>query len=210
MSQLLQIKELSHQFGDLLVLDNITFDLGPQSCLAVVGSNGAGKSTLLNCISGFYAPSRGTLRFKGQSLRGKRTDQIARLGISRTFQQPQLFIGLSVRQHLELAQFSVSRPRRTLGLIDQYLQDCALDKLAERLPESLSFGQQKTLAIARCLATQPQLIMLDEPAAGLSESEKDTLIKLLQGLQQKYQFSILLVEHQQSLIEQLADQVLVL
>ncbi|MEL7535001.1 MAG: ATP-binding cassette domain-containing protein [Bacteroidota bacterium] len=210
MSPLLHIAGLGHQFGDIVALEAVDLRLEAQSCLAIVGPNGAGKSTLFNCISGLYTPLRGTIRFKGQSLQGKSIDQIARLGISRTFQQPKLFASLSVFQHLQLAQAPYSPLRGTPPLIKQVLDDCALSSLKGQKPASLSFGQQKTLAIARCLASHTQLILLDEPAAGLSEAEKEDFIRLIQALKVKYQFGILLVEHQLSLVAALADEVLLL
>jgi len=210
MSQFLHIEGLGHQFGDIIALEEIHLSLEAKSCLAIIGPNGAGKSTLFNCISGVYTPPRGTLTFMGQSLMGKSVAQIARLGISRTFQQPKLFESLRVYQHLSLAQLQFSRLRRTPLLLDQILDDCGLAVIKDQKPKNLSFGQQKTLEIARCLAAKAKLLMLDEPAAGLSEREKGSLIRLLKSLQVKYQFSILLVEHQLSLVEQLAEQVLLI
>ncbi|MEM6343023.1 MAG: ATP-binding cassette domain-containing protein [Bacteroidota bacterium] len=210
MSYLLQIDDLGHQFGEIVALEAVDLSLATQSCLAIVGPNGAGKSTLFNCISGLYRPLRGTLSFRGQSLLGKSIEQIARLGIARTFQQPKLFASLSVLQHLQLAQAPYGPLRGTLPLLRQILADCGLSALQGQKPPSLSFGQQKSLSIARCLASHAQLILLDEPAAGLSEAEKTAFIHLIQDLRTKYQFSILLVEHQLTIVEALADEVLLL
>ncbi len=210
MSQLLHIEGLGHQFGEIVALEAVDLSLAEQSCLAIVGPNGAGKSTLFNCISGLYRPLRGTLSFRGQSLIGKSIDQIARLGIARTFQQPKLFASLSVLQHLQLAQAPYGPLRGTLPLLNQILEDCGLSGLVNQKAPNLSFGQQKTLAIARCIASQAKLILMDEPAAGLSEIEKIDFVNLIQTLRSKYQFSILLVEHQLTVVEALADEVLLL
>ncbi|MEL6654222.1 MAG: ATP-binding cassette domain-containing protein [Bacteroidota bacterium] len=207
MSPSLHIEDLYHSFGEIVAIDGLSLSLSPQSCLAIVGPNGAGKSTLLNCISGWYQPLRGTISLEGQSIVGLSPTQIARLGVGRTFQQPQYFESLSVREHLRLAG---RRLRRTQEQIEHDLRVCGLQEVAGRSPKALSHQEQKRLALALCLAMDSKLVLLDEPAAGLNQNQKQDYIQLIQQLQQQYQWSLLLVEHQMDLVAALADEVILL
>lgn len=207
MKPILHIEDLHHAFGEIVAIEGLSFSLAHQSCIAIVGPNGAGKSTLLNCISGWYRPLRGTIRIEEKSIIGLSPTQIARLGMGRSFQQPQYFESLSVREHLRLAG---KRLRRTLDQIEQDLLICGLQEVADRSPKALSYQQQKRLALALCLSKESKVVLLDEPAAGLSESQKQDYIMLIRRLQQQYKWSILLVEHQMDVVAALADEVLLL
>jgi branched-chain amino acid transport system ATP-binding protein len=208
MPHLLHIQHLSQRFGGLQAVDQLSFSIQPGEIMALIGPNGAGKSTVFNCISGLYRPQQGSILFQGTELVGKRPDQIARLGLGRTFQNLALFPSQTVREHLQIGQHrwqGKKTPR-----IEYWLERLELTPVQHQLATSLPHGLQKRVELGRALAMEPSLLLLDEPAAGLNASEQADLSELLRRIQAESGLALVLIEHRLALVHQLAQRVLVL
>lgn len=224
-SNLLSIRELQKWFGGLMALNHVSFDVHPGEIVALIGPNGAGKTTLFNLVTGFYQPDGGELYFKEECLNGLLPNGIARKGIVRTFQNLQIFnnmtvlenvlVGLHLRGHSGVLAAALRLPSamREEKLIHEkaieYLRLVGLADRAHDPANSLPFGQQRLLEIARALAAQPTLLLLDEPAAGLTQNETLELDDLITRLRDDG-LTILLVEHDMELVMSIADRVVVL
>jgi ABC-type branched-subunit amino acid transport system ATPase component len=222
---ILQVRNLSKAFGGILALNGVSFDVPRGEILAVIGPNGAGKTTLFNLISGVHPPSRGQVLLNGYSLENVKPYERAALGVARTFQTLRLFENMTVLENvlvgrhihekygMTLAALRLPRVQREedAGRLNA-IRQLELIGLAERADEpigDLPFGQQRLVQIARALATEPQILLLDEPAAGLTRSEIHSLDTLIQELKSRG-LTILLVEHDMQLVMNLADHVVVL
>jgi len=223
---LLETRGLTMNFGRLVAVNSVSLDLEPGEILGLIGPNGAGKSTIFNVITGVYRTDRGAIRFQEREILGLRPHQVARLGIARTFQNIELFGEMSLLQnvrtgfHLQarsgvlgaMLQLPASARREreartaSLGL----LEFVGLERLASQRAASLPFGQQRLLELARALALRPRLLLLDEPASGLSHAETDDLSHLLRRIRGELGVTILLVEHVMELVMQLCDRIVVL
>ena len=220
----LTVKEVTVSFGGITALEDVSMALGTGEVLGVIGPNGAGKTTLFNVICGFVAPDQGSLSWRGQSLKGVRPHQLAQLGISRTLQGVGLFPTLTV---LENVMVGAQRFRRAhfasalLGLPTSDRDERALQHRAREtlkrldcervegdLPGTLPFAIQKRVALARALVADPQLLLLDEPAGGLSSAEMSELTELISSLGD--QIAVMLVEHHMDLVMSVCDRVTVL
>jgi branched-chain amino acid transport system ATP-binding protein len=207
---LLTVSGLSKRFGGVVALDGVSLDVAQGECLGVIGPNGAGKSTLLSLISGAQRPTSGSVVFKGQRIDRLRTYAVARLGIGRAHQIPRPFRRVSVRQNLMVAAHSAE-----LGLTrrgehtEDVLAICGLQEKSERLAGGLTLLDLKRLEVARALALRPELLLLDEVAAGLVGEEIDEIVGLIRGVHERGT-TIVLVEHVQSLVRALAGRVIVL
>lgn len=224
MSQsVLQVRGLHRSFGLTPILRGIDLELAAGECLAVIGPNGAGKSTLFNVISGAFAPSAGDVLLRGRSIAGHSPDAIARLGLARSFQISQLFEHLSVADHLRLAclrsrgmRFDGWRGLRGVlaklpdvhASLELWLQRLELGDEQHRLPGELSYAQQRMLELGMVLAGEPQVILLDEPTAGMSRSETLQFVQRMRALTQGR--ALMLVEHDMQVVFELADRVAVL
>ncbi|GAD24363.1 high-affinity branched-chain amino acid ABC transporter ATP-binding protein LivG [Acidovorax sp. MR-S7] len=223
---LLQVKDLCMRFGGLLAVDHVGFDVQPQEIFAIIGPNGAGKTTVFNCISGFYQPSGGQIALAGQSIAGQSSHQVANHGVVRTFQNVRLFKGMTALENLLVAQhrqakapllaglFNTARYRRSeADKIDnamRWLDVMGLRPFANREAGNLAYGHQRRLEIARCMITQPRLLMLDEPAAGLNPQEKKDLQQLIDQLRRDYGVAVLLIEHDMGLVMGVSERILVM
>lgn len=221
----LEAKQLTMRFGGLVAVDQVDMALAPGTILAIIGPNGAGKTTFLNMISGIYTPTSGAITLGGRTLIGLRPYLIARLGISRTFQSVRLFATQTVLNNVLVGQYcrgtvgffsSVFRaPRARREEAEARAKAMAALKLVglegkETLrADSLAYGQQRLLELARALATEPRILMLDEPAAGLNPEETDQLQERIRRIRDQ-QISILLIEHNMRFVMSLADRVMVL
>ncbi len=225
MDALLEIRNLSKVFGGIVAVDDVSFDVQPGEILAVIGPNGAGKTTLFNLISGLFPVTRGEIKLGGQALNGLKPSRRAELGLARTFQNLHMFENMSVLENVMVGR----QQRFPYGLIPAALRlprvlraekQMRADSLAllERIGLAgradepigdLPFGQQRMAQIARALAGEPRLILLDEPAAGLTRCEMDALDDLIREIS-KQGITVLIVEHDVSLIMGLAQRVLVL
>ncbi|MEN9878814.1 MAG: hypothetical protein RLZZ158_1853 [Cyanobacteriota bacterium] len=205
MAPLLELDQVSRRFGGLRALDGVSLEVQEGEILGLIGPNGAGKTTLFNVITGLTAPSSGNVRWRGKAIAGQRPDVLCRLGLARTFQNLRLFRQLSCLDNLQVAMGRNDR-RGALEL----LALVQLQGRAEEAAGSLAYGDQRRLEIARALATGPQLLLLDEPAAGLNPVEKHSLRELVQLLRQQFQLTVLIIEHHVPLMMQLCDRLAVL
>lgn len=226
MSQpLLAVDGLKMRFGGLLAVNNVELELYPQEIVSLIGPNGAGKTTVFNCLTGFYRPSGGSIRLGDQQLAGLPGQKIARMGIVRTFQHVRLFREMTVIENLLVAQHQHLKSGVFSGLLKtpgfRQAEDAALERAASWLDRvgllelanhqagNLAYGQQRRLEIARCMVTRPQILMLDEPAAGLNPKETHELDELLAELRQQHKVSILLIEHDMKLVMGISDRIYV-
>jgi branched-chain amino acid transport system ATP-binding protein len=205
MAPLLELDQVSRRFGGLRALDGVSLEVQEGEILGLIGPNGAGKTTLFNVITGLTAPSSGNVRWRGKAIAGQRPDVLCRLGLARTFQNLRLFRQLSCLDNLQVAMGRNDR-RGALEL----LALVQLQGRAEEAAGSLAYGDQRRLEIARALATGPQLLLLDEPAAGLNPVEKQALRELVQLLRHQFQLTVLIIEHHVPLMMQLCDRLAVL
>ena len=234
MSALLQVDSLTMRFGGLLAIDRLSFAAEEEKITAVIGPNGAGKTTVFNCLTGFYRPTAGSLALRraGRELRLERMDgwRIARdAGIARTFQNIRLFAGMTVlenlivAQHNKLMRASAWSIAGLLGLkryrnvetaaIERaaaWLQRIGLLDRADQVAGTLPYGDQRRLEIARAMCTEPALLCLDEPAAGLNPHESHELNRLLLSIRDKDRVAILLIEHDMNVVMGISDRVVVL
>ena len=223
---LLEVRELSRRFGGLLALDRVSFAVQTGEIFGLIGPNGAGKTTLFNLISGVTPPTGGAVLWRGAAITGQAPHRLNRLGLARTFQNLRLFDGLSVLDNLLVALQRHPRSSALAGLLGtaghqraerqrldtawQLLEELALAAMAERPAGTLAYGDRRRLEMARALATRPQLLLLDEPAAGLNPAEKDQLCQLIGELRQRHQLSVLIIEHHVPLLMRLCDRLAVL
>ncbi|MGD2253778.1 MAG: ABC transporter ATP-binding protein [Anaerolineales bacterium] len=222
---LLQTENLSKRFGGLMAVDSVSFELTEQAIMGLVGPNGAGKTTVFNLISGYYQADEGKIFLDGQPLGALQPFEVAALGIARTFQNLQTFGNMTALENVMVGRHLHSRTgllaaalrlpsvqqedRRTREDAAQHLDQMGLSARAEELASNLSFGEQRRLEICRALASEPRLLLLDEPCAGLTQEERQHLADMIKRIREQG-VTVLLVEHDVDLVMGLADQVLVL
>lgn len=225
-AEMLKVSGLQMRFGGLLAVDGIDFDVRRDEVFAIIGPNGAGKTTVFNCVGGFYKPTAGEVTLDGQAIAGLPSHQVARRGLVRTFQNIRLFKSLTVVENLLVAQHLQVRSGLLRGLFATpayrraerealeraavWLERMGLTSVANREAGTLSYGHQRRLEIARCMITKPRLLMLDEPAAGLNPQEKIELQQLIDKLRHEFNISVLLIEHDMSLVMGVSDRILVM
>jgi len=226
MSQpLLSVSGLMMRFGGLLAVNNVSLELRPQEIVSLIGPNGAGKTTVFNCLTGFYKPTGGTIMLRDQHLEGLPGQRIARMGVVRTFQHVRLFREMTVIENLLVAQHQHLKTGVFSGLLKtpafRRAQDEALDRAAtwldrigllahaNRQASNLAYGDQRRLEIVRCMVTQPEILMLDEPAAGLNPKETKELDELIVELRDHHNTTILLIEHDMKLVMGISDRIYV-
>lgn len=222
---ILSIKGVVRRFGGLVALDGVDLDVVPGIVQAVIGPNGSGKTTLLNTLSGAYVPDAGSIRLKGAELVGLKPNRIARLGLARTFQNIRLFAGLDVLENVKVAAarhtpvslLSIMAANATKRAAEAEIESIAVRALetvglahrAHDAATSLPYAQQRLLEIARALAARPDVLLLDEPAAGMNMSESMVLLDTIAKLRDTG-LTILLVEHNVRLVMGISDRVAVL
>ena len=223
---MLKVRDLSMRFGGLLAVNGVSLDVNEREIISVIGPNGAGKTTVFNCISGFYKPTGGNINYKGKEIHTLADFKISRLGMVRTFQHVRLFSQMTVIENLLVAQHRHVNTNLFSGLlktpsyrkkeqesIDRavyWLKKVNLFEFANREAGNLAYGQQRRLEIARCMVTEPGLLMLDEPAAGLNPNETKELDELIVSLKEDYNVSILLIEHDMNLVMGISDRIYVI
>jgi branched-chain amino acid transport system ATP-binding protein len=222
---MLEVSSLGIEFGGVHAVSNVSFTVQPREVFTIIGPNGAGKTTLFNMISGLYRPTSGDIRFEGRSIVGVPVHHLARAGMSRTFQNLQVFTEMTalenvlVGRHLHLKVDPLRAILRTPGLVRderaarakalELLDIVGLSRHADTVAASLSYGVLKRLEIARALAVEPKLLLLDEPAAGLNPTEKVELTRLIEKIAQSG-VTVMLVEHDMKLVMQVSQRILVL
>lgn len=225
MQPLLKVEGLSMRFGGLLAVNNVALTLKEGEIVSLIGPNGAGKTTVFNCLTGFYRPTSGTIKLRERHLEGLPGQAIARMGVVRTFQHVRLFREMTVIENLLVAQHQHLKSGVFAGLLKTpafrraeadalerasvWLQRVGLLEMANRSAGNLAYGQQRRLEIARCMVTRPELLMLDEPAAGLNPKETDELDHLIVELRNQHKVSVLLIEHDMKLVMGISDRIYV-
>lgn len=223
---LLEVKNLGISFGGLRAVDDFNITIEPEQLYGLIGPNGAGKTTIFNLLTGVYEPTDGTILLSGRELVGKNTQQINQSGIARTFQNIRLFKQLSVLDNVKIALhnqityslvdgiFRTPKYRKSEKAMDEkalsLLKVFDLDKEASYMASNLPYGKQRKLEIARALATNPELLLLDEPAAGMNPQETDELMKTICFVRDEFKISILLIEHDMKLVAGICEKITVL
>lgn len=223
---MLKVSNLKMQFGGLVAVDGVGLEIGDKQIVSIIGPNGAGKTTVFNCISGFYTPTGGVINYKGTEIQGLPDYKISRLGMVRTFQHVRLFSHMTVIENLLVAQHRHVNTNLFAGLLKTpsyrrkeeeamdraayWLKKVNLLDVANREAGNLAYGQQRRLEIARCMVTEPGLLMLDEPAAGLNPKETNELDDLIVSLKEDYNVSVLLIEHDMGLVMGISDSIVVI
>ena len=221
----LSLRELTVNFGGLRAVDRVSFDIEPGRIHGLIGPNGAGKTTIFNCITGFYRPSSGTISFRDRDVTHLRPDQIARLGIARTFQNVQLFRSMSALDNVLVARHSHMRTgvlaeglalpfvhkqeRLVRAKAEELLGLLGLADVMRQAAGNLPLGSQKRLELARALALEPEMLLLDEPASGLNTSETHAFGELLREVRDRFALTVLLVEHDMGLVMSISDTITV-
>jgi branched-chain amino acid transport system ATP-binding protein len=223
---LLDLKGVSLSFAGSRVLDNVDYAVPASRIISLIGPNGAGKTSLFNCITGFYKPQEGSVRFDGTETLKLKPHQVTRLGIARTFQNVRLFREMSVVENVMSgmhcrtsagaigAIFRLPSQQREEAEIRRFSEECltfvGITEGWERDATTLPYGWQRRVEIARALATKPRLLLLDEPAAGLTAGEKEELIELIRRIRGERDICILLIEHDTGFVMRLSERVSVL
>lgn len=223
---LLEVNNISLGFGGLNVLSDVSFRVKKNAINSVIGPNGAGKTSLFNCLTGFYKASQGTICLDGTPLKGLPPHRITQAGLARTFQNLRLFKEMTVLENVMSGRHcrthhglwsaivhlpSQRREEREIAEVSQHWLDfVGIGHHANRIAGSLSYGDQRRVEWARALASEPKLILLDEPAAGLNEEEKNSLIHLIRRVRDETGTTVLLIEHDMGLVMQVSENVVVL
>jgi branched-chain amino acid transport system ATP-binding protein len=223
---ILTIRDLTHAFGGLTAISELNLTLSARELVGVIGPNGAGKTTVFNVITGVYKPTRGSIMFEGHEIVGESPSRITNLGIARTFQNIRLFKELSVLDNVRIAHygqvrysslealFHVGRFGKEETRIAEHAMELLallkIDGAADEEVKNLPYGLQRRVEIARALATRPKLLLLDEPAAGMNPNEIDQLMELIHWIRDKFDLTILLIEHQMALVMSICERLVVL
>ena len=223
---LLDVKNLTKHFGGLTAVGDVTLELNEGELVGLIGPNGAGKTTLFNLLTGVYEPSEGTVTLDGHLLNGKAPYKIASLGLGRTFQNIRLLNDLTVLDNVLIAFGNHHKPHTFASFFrlpafyknEEELKNKALDLLkifdldkeAETLAKILAYGQQRRLEIVRALATEPKILFLDEPAAGMNPQETAELTELIRRIKNEFNITIMLIEHDMSLVMEVTERIYVL
>lgn len=222
-----EVHNLTKTFGGLTAVDNLNFEVDQKEIFSIIGPNGAGKSTIFNNINGLYKPTTGSIKFKGENLVGLRPDQIAQKGIARTFQNLELFdhmttidnLLLGRHNHMKTSIFGTSflsfrkskaaqeelEHRRKVEEIIDFLE---LEAAREQFVSNLPYGKQKLVELGRALALEPELLLLDEPAAGLTQEERDEMIFWIKDIRDLLGITVILIEHNMQMVTKISDRIL--
>ena len=222
----LDVRAITKRFGGLTAVSDVSIQIEEHEIAALIGPNGAGKTTFFNCITGFYAPSAGSIYFLGENIAGLRTDEIMAKGVARTFQNIHLFEGMTVLENImcgahtrlgsgplgAIAHHPQNRNEEEETLIKalDLLEFIELGNSGDLLATNLPYGAQRRLEIARALASDPVLLLLDEPTAGMNPQETDDMIHFIRRLRDELGLTVLLIEHDMALVMNVSEQISVL
>jgi len=226
---LFQVEHLCIAFGGLEALLDINFRVQKGAIFAIIGPNGAGKTTLFNCINGIYRPDRGNILYKGKEIQGKKPDRVAKMGIARTFQNIELFSKLNTMENLMLGRHTFMKSglfrgafmwgRRSFAgreeasnrrKVEEIIDLLNLQSVRDKLVGGLPYGTQKRVELGRALALEPELLLLDEPSAGMNSEEKQDMIFWIKDIQDELGVTILLIEHDMKMVMDISERILVI
>ena len=223
---LLEVNEVSVRFGAIQALDRVSLEIQPGEIVAIIGPNGAGKTTLLNVISGFYHPSEGHIRFEGRDRTHLRPYDVAALGVARTFQNVALFKGMSVLDNIMTGRLLKMRGSFLLealywgpamrqelehrAFVERVIDFLEIEAIRKAGAGTLPYGLQKRVELARALAAEPKLLLLDEPMAGMNVEEKEDMCRFILGVNDEFGTTIALIEHDMSVVMDISDRVIAL
>ena len=223
---LLEVRDITLIFGGLTAINKLSFAVEPGSIKSLIGPNGAGKTSAFNCLTGFYKPNTGDIFFDGKSILKKKPHRITQMGLARTFQNLRLFKNLTVLENVMSgmhcrgtagvfgAIFRTPGQRKEEKRIKEVAEEClefiGIADQKDRIAKNLPYGDQRRVEWARALATQPKLLLLDEPAAGLNSDEKGQLIELIARIRDERKITVFLIEHDMSLVMKISDKIFVL
>lgn len=223
---ILEVNKLTLRFGGLMAVNNLSFSIETQSIMSLIGPNGAGKTSAFNCLTGFYKATEGDIFFQGKNIVREKPYKITEMGMARTFQNLRLFKEMTVLENVMSGMHSRSsagilgailrppRQKQEEKKIRQVSEDCLefvgiLDK-KDRLARNLAYGDQRRVEWARALASQPKLLLLDEPAAGLNQDEKEQLVGLIRRIRKDLGITVLLIEHDMGLVMKVSEKIVVI
>ena len=224
-----KVERLGISFGGLVALEDINFAVKKGSIFAIIGPNGAGKTTLFNCINGIYKPSQGRILFKDKEIQGKKPDRVAKLGIARTFQNIELFSHMSTMENLMAGRHNFMKTglfrgsfmwgRRSFAgreeishrhKVEEIIDLLDLQSVRNKFVGGLPYGTQKQVELGRALALEPELLLLDEPCAGMNSEEKQDMIFWVKDIQDELGVTILLIEHDMKMVMDISERILVI
>ena len=225
-SNLISFKDVSLSFGGVKALTNVSFDIKEGSLHAIIGPNGAGKTSIFNCISGIYKPTSGSVEYKGNNIEGMRPDEIANMGVARTFQNIELFENMTVLDNILIGAHRHIDYGAVSGIFfgsSVRKKELEARKIAEDIIEfleieehrfayilSLPYGIQKRVELARALAMKPEIILLDEPAAGMNNEETEDIARFILDIHEELKITTVLVDHDMNMVMDIAEEVMVL
>ncbi|MCP4023186.1 MAG: ABC transporter ATP-binding protein [Desulfobacteraceae bacterium] len=221
MSALLNVKDMTHYFGGLRAVNNYNLNIEPKQITGLIGPNGAGKTTIFNLITGVYTPTKGNIHLQGENIKGLDTNKIAAKGLGRTFQNLALWRHMNVLDHIKMAHYS----QLTYGLFGSFFNTPAcrrqeseirenayrllelfgVDQFADQLVGNLPYGAQRRVEMARAMATNPKILFLDEPTAGMTPDELVQMIKIIRQVHETFGVAIFLIEHRMKFVMELCE-----
>jgi branched-chain amino acid transport system ATP-binding protein len=226
---LLEVRGLTRRFGGVLAVDDLSFTVRPGELVSLIGPNGAGKTTVFNCLSGLVPPTAGSMTFAGRELNGLRADQVAHLGIARTFQNLELFANATTLENLLLGRHVHMRTGVWGGItmlwrgsraareevahrerVEEIIERLGLEAERHRRVADLPYGARKLVELGRALALEPRLLLLDEPTAGMTAEERQDMIWWIRDLRAELGLTVLMIEHHMELVLGISDRVVVL
>jgi branched-chain amino acid transport system ATP-binding protein len=220
---LLEVNQMSHHFGGLQAVSGYNLRLDPGEIIGLIGPNGAGKTTIFNLITGIFRPTLGAIRFDGQDIVGKKPNQIAGMGLTRTFQEMRLWRHMTVLEHVKMARYSklsygiwgavFDTPRRNreearaTELAMEYLAMFGVDQFADQLVFNLPYGAQRRVEMARAMVVEPKVLLLDEPTVGMTPDEMMAMIGVVRNAHERFNLAIFLIEHRLRVVHELCQHV---
>ena len=220
----LHIEHLTMRFGGVVAVNDLSMDINRGEIVALIGPNGAGKTTAFNMVTGVYTPTEGRIVLAGQDITGRRPDEITKLGIARTFQNIRLFSSMTVFENVLTARhlrrtsnfltatfrLNAAEERKMRQETEALLKEVGLSEFRDEMATSLPYGKQRLLEIARALSTQPRVLLLDEPAAGMNPQETEELGAFIKTIKDKFDLTVFLIEHHMNLVMGISDRIYVI
>ena len=222
--RVLRIEHLTMRFGGVVAVNDLSMDINQGEIVALIGPNGAGKTTAFNMVTGVYQPTEGKITLAGRDITGKRPDEITKLGVARTFQNIRLFSSMTVFDNVMTAhhlrrtsnfltatfRLNMAEEKKMRAKTEALLKEVGLYDLKDEMATSLPYGKQRLLEIARALATEPKLLLLDEPAAGMNPQETEELGAFIKQIKDKFNLTVFLIEHHMNLVMGISDRIYVI